>query len=87
MNGDELKAQQTKSVWTNLNPRERVSSRWHARGQEFESSNLRPGALTEDTFSDPRSEKGPGIRVETIYLLAPAAVAAGTSSSAPVVTS
>ena len=40
MNGDELKAQQTKSVWINLNPRERVSSRWHARGQEFESPYL-----------------------------------------------
>jgi len=42
MNGDELKAQQTKSVWTNLNPLERVSSRWHARGQGFESPYLRP---------------------------------------------
>jgi hypothetical protein len=40
MNGDELKAQQTKSVWTNMNPRERVSSRWHARGQGFESPYL-----------------------------------------------
>ena len=40
MNGDELRAQQTKSVWTNLNARERVLSRWHARGQGFESPYL-----------------------------------------------
>jgi len=40
MNGDELKAQQTKSIWTTLNPHERVSRRWHARGQGFESPYL-----------------------------------------------
>jgi hypothetical protein len=40
MNGDELKAQQTESIWTNLNAHEQVSSRWHARGPGFESPYL-----------------------------------------------
>jgi hypothetical protein len=37
MNGDELKPQQLQTDWTELNPHERVPSRWHARGQGFES--------------------------------------------------
>jgi len=32
MNGGELKTQQKRLFWTNLNLRERVSSRWHSRG-------------------------------------------------------
>ena len=51
MNGDDLKAQQTKAVRTNLNAHERVSGRWHASGQEIESLDLRQHCAGPSSFT------------------------------------
>ncbi len=40
MNDGKLKPQQWQAIWTTMKLTELVSSRWHARGQGFESPYL-----------------------------------------------